>query len=128
MEYNFGKTLSRIGNLTAHGEITFDLFYAILVPGSIVLGTCSCTGKPRAYRLISAGLCGYGQTDYYLVQCETLAAATIRDDELELEDAAATFPTPAARRTFGMSRVVHRIRKFNGVTKINSLKTPKIFS
>ncbi|KAI0658134.1 P-loop containing nucleoside triphosphate hydrolase protein [Cubamyces menziesii] len=121
MEYNFGKTLSRIGNLTAHGEITFDLLYAILAPGSIVLGTCSSTGKPRAYRLISAKLCSYGQTDFYLVECETLAAATVRDEGLELEDTAATFPTPAARRTFGMSQEMLKIRKFNGVTKINSL-------
>ncbi|KAH9834774.1 P-loop containing nucleoside triphosphate hydrolase protein [Rhodofomes roseus] len=44
-------TISEIDNLLAHGEISYDLIYAILIPGTIVLTTDKATGEPRALKL-----------------------------------------------------------------------------
>ena len=46
-------TLAKIKRLTNHGEITFDLLYSILVPGEIMVATCSITGLPRLFHLVS---------------------------------------------------------------------------
>ncbi|KAJ3556388.1 hypothetical protein NM688_g2058 [Phlebia brevispora] len=47
-------TLTTIRKLIAHGEITWDLLYAIMVPRTILVTTCEVTGEPRALRLVSA--------------------------------------------------------------------------
>ena len=46
------STLSTLQALLAHGEITFDLLWAILVPRSIILTKCKITGEPRALRIV----------------------------------------------------------------------------
>ncbi|KIJ53579.1 hypothetical protein M422DRAFT_241814 [Sphaerobolus stellatus SS14] len=53
---DYRATLARIQNLTSHGEITFDLLYAVLVPRSIVLSRNPLTGELQAFQLTSASL------------------------------------------------------------------------
>jgi hypothetical protein len=50
---DYRLTLAKIKRLTSHGEITFDLLYSILVPGEIMVATCSITGLPRLFHLTS---------------------------------------------------------------------------
>jgi len=50
---DYRLTLAKIKRLTDHGEITFDLLYSILVPGEIMVATCSITGLPRLFHLAS---------------------------------------------------------------------------
>ena len=51
---DFCETVAKIENLTSHGEITFDLLYAVMVPRSIMVTTCPVTGEIRALQLVSA--------------------------------------------------------------------------
>ncbi|KAF8882735.1 P-loop containing nucleoside triphosphate hydrolase protein [Gymnopilus junonius] len=50
---DYRLTLATIERLTAHGEITFDLLYAILVPRSLMVTKCAITGLPRLFELTS---------------------------------------------------------------------------
>ncbi|CAA7269692.1 unnamed protein product [Cyclocybe aegerita] len=50
---DFRVTLAKIERLTSHGEITFALLYAILVPRSLMVARCSVTGLPRLFQLAS---------------------------------------------------------------------------
>ena len=51
---DYRTTLASIANLTAHGEITFDLLYAIMVPRTILVTECPITKEPRAVQLVTA--------------------------------------------------------------------------
>lgn len=50
---DYRLTLAKFNRLTSHGEITFDLLYAILVPGELMVATCAMTGLPRLFELVS---------------------------------------------------------------------------
>ncbi|GBE89825.1 P-loop containing nucleoside triphosphate hydrolase protein [Sparassis latifolia] len=52
------STISTLSSLLAHGEITFDLLWALYVPRKTILcTTCPVTGEPRTARLVHAELC-----------------------------------------------------------------------
>ncbi|KAJ6566537.1 P-loop containing nucleoside triphosphate hydrolase protein [Mycena capillaripes] len=48
---DYRSTIASIERLTAHGEITFDLLYAILVPRTLVVARCAVTGLERLFQL-----------------------------------------------------------------------------
>jgi hypothetical protein len=50
---DYRLTLAKLNRLTSHGEISFDLLYAILIPGELMVATCAMTGLPRLFELIS---------------------------------------------------------------------------
>lgn len=50
---DFRVTLSKIDRLIGHGEINFDLVFAILVPRTVMVGRCAITGLPRLFELAS---------------------------------------------------------------------------
>ncbi|KAJ7097392.1 hypothetical protein C8R44DRAFT_843635 [Mycena epipterygia] len=50
---DYSTTLATVERLTAHGEITFDLLYAILVPRTLVVARCAVTGLERIFELQS---------------------------------------------------------------------------
>ncbi|KAF9527921.1 P-loop containing nucleoside triphosphate hydrolase protein [Crepidotus variabilis] len=50
---DFRMTMAKINHLTSHGEITFDLLYAILVPRQLMVAKCILTGLPRLFELAS---------------------------------------------------------------------------
>ena len=60
MRKNYRQTLARIDSLLSHSEITFDLMYAILIPGTVFVYPCSVTRELRAMRL-EAGRLGVDQ-------------------------------------------------------------------
>ncbi|EMD36702.1 hypothetical protein CERSUDRAFT_136948 [Gelatoporia subvermispora B] len=68
---DYAGTLARIANLTANGEITYDLLYALLVPRSILVTECPTTGEPRAVQLISVSK----SPTFYNLVCESVDAA-----------------------------------------------------
>ncbi|KAI0672077.1 P-loop containing nucleoside triphosphate hydrolase protein [Trametes maxima] len=54
----YGSTLDSLASLLQHGEVTFDLLWALFVPGKTTLYTlCPITSEPRALRLVHAELC-----------------------------------------------------------------------
>ena len=114
---DYQSTISRIGKLTSHGEITFDLLYAIMVPRTLLVTTCPYTGEPRALRLVSfSRSCPF----YYDLTCESIDAA---DDENKKQQhpGETTQSTPDASQPYGTvtTRVV--IPFFNSSVKINTL-------
>ncbi|KAI0819855.1 P-loop containing nucleoside triphosphate hydrolase protein [Trametes gibbosa] len=48
---DYRATLAKIANLTAHGEITSELLYAVLVPRTTIVTECPVTGETRALQL-----------------------------------------------------------------------------
>lgn len=54
----YRAALESLASLLAHAEITFDLIWALYVPGKTTLHIpCPTTGEPRAVRLIHAEKC-----------------------------------------------------------------------
>lgn len=99
-------TLSSIENLTAHGEITFDLLYAILVPRTIMVMTNPVTREPQALQLATATKfeTGGGMEAYELIL-----------EGIDVDDTAYNIKAFARTR----SRMV--VVPFAGTVKITSL-------
>jgi hypothetical protein len=103
---DYQQTIASIENMTTHGEITFDLLYAILVPRSTVLTRCPVTGELQALQLISAARVPTPAGFMYNLICEG-----IDSDESEGTNALGFFRT--------QSRVM--LPQFEGTVKITSL-------
>lgn len=69
---DYRSTLANVSKLTSHGEITFDLLYAILVPRSIIVTTCAVTGLPRLFKLISSTRGYVDSRSAYHLTCESV--------------------------------------------------------
>ncbi|KIP01325.1 hypothetical protein PHLGIDRAFT_131296, partial [Phlebiopsis gigantea 11061_1 CR5-6] len=118
---DYRSTLATLARMTAHGEISFDLLYAIFVPRSILITTCPTTGEPRAVQLVSATkvVCDTGRGLYDLL-CESV-------DEDDGDGQTNGWPpqpgesTASRARAFG--RVCHKIiiPQFQGTVKISEL-------
>ncbi|CAL1706451.1 unnamed protein product [Somion occarium] len=55
---SYESTLTTLSSLTIHGEITFDLLWALFVPNKTILYLlCPTTNEPRAVRLVHAEKC-----------------------------------------------------------------------
>lgn len=123
---DYRTTIASIQRLTSHGEITFELLYAILIPRTILVTSCPTTGEPRAVQLVRStkvvtdtGRC------FYDILCESVDA----DDEPVVDDqwspnghsADAELRKAGGGRSFG--RVSNRviITQFDGTMKINEL-------
>ncbi|PCH36706.1 nucleoside triphosphate hydrolase protein [Wolfiporia cocos MD-104 SS10] len=121
LETDYRSTLARIRNLTAHGEITFDLLYALLVPRTILITSCPSTGAPLALRLRSASLVHTLTSAFYDVVCESIDAIDFESDVGTQGSVDATLRRTGGGRTIG--RVESRVLlvKFNGTVKIASL-------
>ncbi|CDO77722.1 hypothetical protein BN946_scf184969.g73 [Trametes cinnabarina] len=58
LQDTYSSTLTSLASLLEHGEITFDLLWALYVPGKTTIYTlCPITSEPRALRLVHAELC-----------------------------------------------------------------------
>ncbi|KAJ7775948.1 hypothetical protein DFH07DRAFT_911992 [Mycena maculata] len=51
LHQDYRTTIGTIERLTSHGEITFDLLYAIYVPRTLVVARCAVTGQERLFEL-----------------------------------------------------------------------------
>ncbi|KAJ7783967.1 hypothetical protein DFH07DRAFT_210314 [Mycena maculata] len=51
LHQDYRTTIGTIERLTAHGEITFDLLYAIYVPRTLIVARCAVTGQERLFEL-----------------------------------------------------------------------------
>ncbi|KAJ7082566.1 P-loop containing nucleoside triphosphate hydrolase protein [Mycena epipterygia] len=79
---DYRSTIKTIERLTAHGEITFELLYAILVPRTLVVARCAVTGLERLFQL--QPLPGQAFGDGALVHSQ--ANATTENADLSPED------------------------------------------
>jgi len=103
---DYRQTIASIENMTSHGEITFDLLYAVMVPRSTVITHCPVTGEIRALQLVSITKVATPSGFLYTLICEGIDA----DDS---DDSSST----GFYRT--QSRII--LPDFEGTVKINSL-------
>jgi Domain of unknown function (DUF7025) len=103
---DYRATIASIENLTSHGEITFDLLYAIMVPRTIMTMTNPVTREPQAMQLATATKIktGSGMEIYELIL-----------EGIDVDDTASNIK--AFART--QSRMV--VIPFSGTVKITSL-------
>lgn len=125
LRYNYRSTLAKIASLVAHGEITFDLLYAILVPGSLLVTRDHATGEPRCVRLLTAKRDGevYSLT-YESVEMASPAKGSIEQDtvgEDTDESDAQKSRFAGGGRAFGKYINIIYMRIFGGTQKINKL-------
>ncbi|KAH9925953.1 P-loop containing nucleoside triphosphate hydrolase protein [Epithele typhae] len=121
LRQNYRQTLTRIASLLSNGEITFDLLYAVLVPGTVIVRRDAVTREIRALRLRSAtkGVNSCGQP-LYSVDCEGLEASGA-DADTDGEDGIGWTDEDKSTVRFGYTRSVTNIRHFTGVEKISTL-------
>ena len=69
LRQEYRTTVATIENLTSHGEVTFDLLYAILVPRAIMVTTNPVTKELQALQLALANriTIGSGKPAYELI-------------------------------------------------------------
>jgi hypothetical protein len=108
LETEYAPILRKIGNLIAHGEITFDLLWAILLPQSVIFTSCGTTSEPRAVRLreISQSTDPMSRAPYWSLACEYI-------------DANENFAFLGQQ--FGLATMMLKIQNFEGVVKIAEL-------
>jgi hypothetical protein len=111
LESEYATTLDEVRNLVQHGEITFDLLWAIFVPGEVIFAQCETTGEPRAFLLRKLQQDRREREDkedieYWSLTCEYVEAA---DD-----------PSVAGQQ-LGLADHELRIDLFDGVRKITEL-------
>ncbi|KAI9750422.1 MAG: hypothetical protein M4579_006477 [Chaenotheca gracillima] len=70
LEKTFASTTQRLASLLKHGQITYDLLWALFKPEALVFTTCHGTGKPRCVRFEQ----GMEKTKGNGVQCCSLSA------------------------------------------------------
>ncbi|KAI0658105.1 P-loop containing nucleoside triphosphate hydrolase protein [Cubamyces menziesii] len=131
---DYRATLAKIASLTAHGEITFDLLYAILVPRTIIVTECPITGEMRALQLLAAKKIG-NDKDYvmYRLLCESVdsledavhgrsATKSTHHNNPGLQRSLASSPNALRpNKTFGRVQSKIFIENFSGTKKINTL-------
>ncbi|KAH9931588.1 uncharacterized protein B0H18DRAFT_1208895 [Fomitopsis serialis] len=108
-----GAVISQIASLLIHGEITWDLLHAILLPNTLLVSTDALTREPCVLQLkqFHKGLRGYS------LSCEGLDALDVQlDDDADSE---LTLAAPAKR--FCRVENTRGIPCFEGVVKINAL-------
>ena len=107
---NYRHTLSRIRNLLSDGEITFDLFYALLVPGEVFVIRCPVTDEPHAMRLLSWALIKEAESGpFYSLRLESLATAV---------GATGSDGINHIGSNFGMLECHHSVHEFKYVERI----------
>ena len=122
---NYRESLSRIASFTKHGEITFELLYAVLIPGSIILHRCPVTRETLAMRLVLATRVERKCGPCYLLSLIGLEASAtdvkteglIADIGGEEDDGARRSKGP--RFGYGATRII--LDYFEGVQEIHSL-------
>lgn len=106
LEQDYRTTIATIKNLTAHGEITFALLYAVLVPRSILVAQCAVTGEMRAFRLDSYIRTAIEGVPIYRLSCSSVDLV----DKQAINDVA-----------IGRVQTFIDLHAFRGTVKITSL-------
>ncbi|KAF8060680.1 hypothetical protein FPV67DRAFT_1511033 [Lyophyllum atratum] len=103
---DYRATLAKIERLTSHGEMTFDLLFAILVPRTLFVTTCAITRRPRLFKLVSSLRTSVEGKSCYQLTCESV----------DLVDR-------MSNGNVGVGRVqtIILVKAFKGTTKIQNL-------
>lgn len=105
---DYKRTLGTIHNLKSRNEITYDLLYAIMLPGTTLVATCPVTNELRAFQLVSTN----SVEDDACSRMELVIKGTDAVDNLK------------AFKSSRLGKVLRRtvVMKFEGTVKITSLE------
>jgi hypothetical protein len=104
---DYRSTIASIRNLTAHGEITFELLYAIMLPRTVLVTTCPLTGELQALKLISGNLVRALKGALFIMILEGIGLEDVKD---------------STAQSFLRIQTRLIIPEFDGVVKINELE------
>jgi hypothetical protein len=115
----YATTLARIDSLLEHGEITFDLLWAIMLPDLEYFTLDAKCGQPRAvimkWATEGCGMMG----PYYSLDCEYVEAfGNQPETPLDGEGIA-----QSDKKRFGRAKMMSTIVGFPGAIKIHQLRT-----
>ncbi|PIL28931.1 hypothetical protein GSI_08978 [Ganoderma sinense ZZ0214-1] len=119
MRKHYKQTLARIATLVANHEMTFDLLYAILLPGTVIIRRCPVTRETCALKLLAANESSSCGQRYWSLDCEYLEYATSEDESAEQDIGWGDKVVQRVR--FGKLGAGAQIRGFDGVEKISTL-------
>lgn len=108
-------TIAHLTNLLENNEITYELLYAILALGTLLVSKDGTTGALCAYELKSYEKEPVG---YYALRCESLDAVDVPQSD-NTDDPAPPRTRGPAR--FGRIQYHLSVRRFVGVVKIDTL-------
>jgi hypothetical protein len=109
LDTEYATTIRTINSLVPHGEITFDLLWAILLPHSIIFTMCKTTTEPRAVRLRELQRDTHWLNGpFWRLKCDYI-------------DAIGDPPSP--RPLFGLTDISLEIQDFDGVVKIAEMSS-----
>jgi hypothetical protein len=115
----YDTILTRIDSLLEHGETTFDLLWAILLPDIEFFTADPKTGQPRAVILKWAtegcGMMG----PYYSLDCEYVEAFGNQPETTPEDNGIAQLD----QKRFGRAKMAITIMGFQGAVKIHQLRT-----
>jgi len=103
---DYKVTLAKIERLTSHGEITFALLFALLVPRQLMVAKCAITGLPRLFELVS----------WTRASAEGKPAYQLELESVDLIDSSLGRGSIVGRIQTTMS-----IKEVSGIVKIDSL-------
>ncbi|KAH8080729.1 P-loop containing nucleoside triphosphate hydrolase protein [Cristinia sonorae] len=124
---DYRSTLASIASLTTHGEITFNLLYAVMVPRTILVTECPSTGEPRALQLMSATKILTMSGGFYDLLCESIDAVDQVAQNLDSWGGGGGNSVEAEVKKAGGGKPFGRVQNrviipaFKGAVKINSL-------
>jgi hypothetical protein len=72
VEEKYASLRQRLNALLQHGEITYDLLWALFKPNTIIYTTCDGTGKPRGVKYRDGGEKSGLFGDFYQMNCDYL--------------------------------------------------------
>ncbi|EJU02297.1 P-loop containing nucleoside triphosphate hydrolase protein, partial [Dacryopinax primogenitus] len=107
LESEYQSTLEQVSGLVPHGEVSFELLWAILLPRTLMYTSCSTTDQSRAVELIGAELhTPWPSPHYWELDCRYVDSCASMSDE---------------HAKFGHAKMTIRIPLFKGSAKITSL-------
>ncbi|KZT53091.1 P-loop containing nucleoside triphosphate hydrolase protein [Calocera cornea HHB12733] len=107
LDTEYQSTLEQVNGLVPHGEITFELLWAILLPRTLMYTSCSTTDQSRAVELVGAEMhTPWPSPHYWELDCRYVDSCASLSDE---------------HAKFGHAQMTIRIPMFKGSAKITSL-------
>ncbi|KAJ7192662.1 P-loop containing nucleoside triphosphate hydrolase protein [Mycena pura] len=106
LESEYATLLKGARDLLQQGEITFDLLWAVFVPGEVIFAPCETSGEPRAFRLWNMRKRSDWNSTWWNLTCEYVEA---------VDNASVT------EQPFGLAYHNITIQDFDGVRKIAEL-------
>ncbi|KAJ7181538.1 P-loop containing nucleoside triphosphate hydrolase protein [Mycena crocata] len=109
LEEEYSDVLREIRDFIAQGKITFDLLWAIFVPGDVILTSCEITSEPRAYRLRKP------------LKLKDRCGSPFWSSTSECVEAVDNAISDSASQIFGLADMTVYIGPFTGVKEISAL-------